>query len=219
MSLNPNRLAEIQAMRDGGIAWAEIAAELAMTVQELRPYVLQISPQDAPPAARGWDVGGAIEKYRTGVSVREICEEMGVSTAALYGELARAKVELRRPARGLPQRVIKMDRAVNMYMAGVVVSEITRLTGVAQPTLHAELRVRNVPMRRARKSHELRKTIYTCMTCHLAYAKPVDQCVKCKTPTVTGIIDMIACGICFAWCEVNEVDEHVECYHLNDSAA
>lgn len=99
------------------------------------------------------DSDGLIEDYRKGEMTNlELAKKYQIRTQqiykilSLYGEPVKRKDPTYQEARKL-----QLDDAVLMYEKGYLIWEITRETGVDQPTLHKELHLREVPLRRPRE--------------------------------------------------------------------
>lgn len=129
-----------------GMKVRQIAAELAI-------------PNSAVMSVVGVDEDALIEDYRTlmHMPVKAIAEKHGIKTATLYAILQRTGQPKRTTPESVPVdpagisaagRKAQLDDAVTRYQKGDKIRTIVRETGVAQPTLHYELRRRGIQMRR-----------------------------------------------------------------------
>lgn len=86
----------------------------------------------------------AVDMYTQGIGVKDIYIETGISTSALYQELAVRNIPLRRKT-GIPDPTI--DNAVEMYVGKQHLADINASTGVNPSRLYQELAIRGIPLR------------------------------------------------------------------------
>lgn len=137
---------EVLMLHGKGMKARAIAVELAIPVSDVIHVI-------------GVDEDAVIEDYRTlmHLPVKAIAEKHGIKTATLYAILDRSGIPRRTTTDAIAidaagtqanGRKAQLDDAVARYVRGEKIRTIVRETGVAQPTLHYELRRRNVQLRR-----------------------------------------------------------------------
>lgn len=150
--MEQERKAEALKMYAAGISIPAIATELAMSAQAIR-NMIKTDPeaQAVKPVTTTREYNDVLvaEAYESGMSIPKILEEFGIRRPQLYSILSKFST----PTRKVLQentRKRAMDEAISLYKQGVVIRQITADTGIHQPTLHAELAKRGIPMRRPR---------------------------------------------------------------------
>lgn len=146
--MNAETISEILAMWDADQSVATIASELGISAQGVR-NVLRSGGKDLNRVVVTSKEKEAVSAYVSGVSVPEILQKYGLTYSKLYTALAHSEVPLRRTVEA-PGRKEALERALILYQEGAPLWKIKAETGIAQPTLHSELHIRNIPLRRPR---------------------------------------------------------------------
>lgn len=141
---------EIAAMWDAGMSVQAIATELGTSAQTVR-NILKGMGKDTSRAAKkaAVDEVAVCEDYVAWRPIPEILEKYHITYTILYRILRANKTELRKVSEKEISDV-RLDRAVDLYIAGSPLWAIKQETGVAQPTLHAALHERGIQLRRPR---------------------------------------------------------------------
>lgn len=143
-----NNKNEILQMAEQGMSIKAIAVEMSISEGTVKG-VLKASGQQVAKLLR--DEPTIIKMYQDGsIRIQAILKEHSLSYSQLYGILGKHEVPVRSIA-DKDGKKAKMDVAIELYKRGTPIHMITFETGVAQPTLHAELHSRGVPLRRPRK--------------------------------------------------------------------
>lgn len=157
---NAQRQAEVIKMLDAEVPTESIASELGLSVASVK-RILREAGYSLPDGRKHRAAGtGAIDSeafvadYRKrgdeAMRVADLMQKYGIgSLSSFYAYLA---------ALGEPPRQIRdataanraLDEAVAMYEQGYSLWEIKEETGVAQPTLHAAIHERGIPLRNRR---------------------------------------------------------------------
>jgi len=148
--MDEGKIQEVLAMFDGNIPINNIAGELGISNQTIR-RILQDHGRDTKrrPAHNDVDEDDVVQMYIDNQPASLIIAKYHISYTALYKILKAHNVEVRKVSdRAIND--IRLDRAVEMYVAGAPLWSIKDETGIAQPTLHAALHKRNVAFRRPR---------------------------------------------------------------------
>jgi len=141
---------EIAAMWDAGMKIPAIATELLMSAQTIRMALKEMGKDTSRGAKHAsLDEVALIAEYVAGESVAELLKRHKITYNILYRILDKTNTPTRKLAEAAVSNV-RMDRAVEMYIAGLPLWSIHQETGIAQPTLHAVLHARNIPLRRPR---------------------------------------------------------------------
>lgn len=99
------------------------------------------------------DTEDIVSMYQDFYPLNAIAEKHSITLSQIYYVLRTVGVESRSKQNdALADRQARLDTAVQMYQDGFFIHEITGETGIAQPTLHQELRNRKVPFRRPRSN-------------------------------------------------------------------
>ena len=142
---------EIIQMHSKGMSHRAISQEMGVSVQTVRNYVKADPDAQPPEPSATTDVNEPLiaEEYERGDQIPIILAKHGIARAKLYQILSKFSIPARR-IENANARERAMEEAVSMYKQGVVIRQITSDTGIHQPTLHAELAKRGVPLRRPR---------------------------------------------------------------------
>lgn len=145
--MNPEKETEILEMDDNGMKVAAIAEEMELSATAVR-NILKKHGRDLslPKAFR--DEEAIINQYIQNTPIHLILTEHDLTYSVLYGILSKHKVTSRKTANA-ESRQQRFDVATEMYQNGNAIWQIINETGIAQPTLHAELHKRDIPLRRA----------------------------------------------------------------------
>ena len=95
------------------------------------------------------DEDAIAQGYVEGQPVPALLTAFHINHQKLYQILKSHDIELRKVS-AAAVIAIRLDRAVDMYVAGLPLWAIKNETGVSQPTLHAELHRRGIPLRHPR---------------------------------------------------------------------
>lgn len=87
--------------------------------------------------------------YITGMKMRDMCEKYDISSPSVYAVLSQLGIQPRTLNREyLTAKKSQMDQAVQFYIDGWELWRIEVETGVSQPSLHKQLHIRGVKLRR-----------------------------------------------------------------------
>ena len=154
--LTEDQVAEVVNLREqDDIAVSDIAE--MMSVSETTIYrVLKdnnINPKRASTFMDTVDTEGIVGMYKDFFPLNKIAEKYSITLSQIYYILRTVGVPPRSKQNdALTDRQARLDTAIQMYEDGFFIQEIRDETGIAQPTLHEELRRRKVPFRRPRAS-------------------------------------------------------------------
>lgn len=141
---------ELEQMVEAGMSVSAIAEELDKSTGTIRKMLADLKLDAHSRAEPAFNVPRILEQYADEVSVAQIISENpGLTYTKFYGILADQGVPTRRVLQQ-DARKRQLDEAVELYIQGLKIFDIIRETGVNQPTLHAELHARNVPLRNRR---------------------------------------------------------------------
>ena len=140
---------EILAMYDAGMKVPGIASEMGLSAQTVRRILKSRGKETTRKSRAAVDEEAIVQAYQDGEPVPALLAKHSISYAILYKILSEHKIPTRKVLFGESTRTI-YDRAVELYVAGAPLWAIKQETGIAQPTLHAKLHERNVPLRRPR---------------------------------------------------------------------
>ena len=138
---------EAVAMFDSGLGVAAIARELGVTTQTIRRALKDAGKLVNPKATV--DEEAIAQAYSEGKAVPEILAVYSITYATLYKILSDHNIATRKVSEATVTN-LRLDRAVELYQAGVPLWSIKQETGIAQPTLHAALHQRGITLRRPR---------------------------------------------------------------------
>lgn len=144
--MNTEKETEIIEMFDSGMKIPAIAEEMQLSATAIR-NILKKHDRSTITVRPIRDEESIVGKYVEGVAIPTILAEYDLTYPVLYNILARHKIEPRRVT-NKNSRQQRFDTAVAMYQEGYMLWQIQNETGIAQPTLHAELHKRGVPLRR-----------------------------------------------------------------------
>jgi len=144
--MNIEKETEILEMHDNGMQVNAIAEEMQLSITAVR-NVLKKYNRTTVTKKPFRDEEAIINKYLQQVPMRSILEEYQLTYSALYNILIKHQIATRKVANS-NSRIQRLDTAVKMYQEGYALWEIAQETGIAQPTLHAELHKRGVQLRR-----------------------------------------------------------------------
>lgn len=144
--MNIEKETEILEMYDNGVQVKAIAEEMQLSITAIR-NALKKHGRDLAAKKPIRDEEAIINKYSQQVPMRDILEEYHLTYSMLYGILAKHQIASRKLT-NTNSRQQRLDTAIKMYQEGFTLWEIARETGIAQPTLHAELHKRGVQLRR-----------------------------------------------------------------------
>lgn len=146
--MDDSKVQEMLVMFDSGIGVAGIANEFGVSTQTVR-RILKDHGKETSRKPRTLDDEAVIQMYQDGKPVPEILTRHTITYGTLYRILGEHEVPTRQVAYAKSALKI-LDRAVELYVAGAPLWSIKQETGIAQPTLHAELHKREIPLRRPR---------------------------------------------------------------------
>jgi len=144
--MKPETEAEIVEMHEGGLTLKSIADEMGISSTAVR-NILKKYGKETSRVVVDYDEEDIIQQYVSNEPVPQILEDNNISYAQLYTILRNHKV----PTRKAIRQDVKQERlaqAVELYQDGVPLWNIKEETGIHQPTLHAELHRRHIPLRR-----------------------------------------------------------------------
>lgn len=144
--MNTEKEAEILEMHDNGVHINSIAEEMGLSTTAIR-NVLKKHGRATFVKKPIHDEEAIINQYLQQMPMQDILEEHQLTYSMLYGILAKHQVAPRRIA-DADSRQHRLDAAIKMYQEHYALWEIARETGIAQPTLHAELHKRGMQLRR-----------------------------------------------------------------------
>lgn len=146
--MDQDKYNEAVAMNEAGISIPAIAHELEVSAQTIRNWFIA-QGQSKPSAPTPDKDVKVVEAYEAGIETHQILSDFEIDRGRLYYLLSKYSVPTRQ--RALEKgRARALDEACAMYEQGYVIRQITEDTGVHQPTLHAELARRDIPLRRPR---------------------------------------------------------------------
>jgi hypothetical protein len=140
--------AELLEMHDSKMSIGSIAAELGMSTGTVT-RILKENGRDTSRKPKEVDEAGITQAYLDDEPVPAILTKFKLTYDRLYQVLKDNSVPTRKIANKSANKA-RLDRAVELYVAGAPLLDIKSETGISQPTLHAELYKRNVPLRRPR---------------------------------------------------------------------
>ena len=144
--MNIEKETEILEMYDNGVQVNAIAEEMQLSATAIR-NVLKKHDRATITKKPIRDEEAIINKYLQQVPMRDILEEYHLTYSMLYGILAKHQIASRKLT-NTNSRQQRLDTAIKMYQDGHTLWQIANETGIAQPTLHAELHKRGVQLRR-----------------------------------------------------------------------
>lgn len=145
--MNKEREEEVLEMADAGLRPAAIAEEMDVSVTVIRKILKKYGKSSGGPRAIDGE-DEAVEDYVKGEPIPTILGKYSLTYSQLYSILTRHEVPIRKVSNA-NVRQQRLNLAIEMYKAGEPLWRIKNETGIAQPTLHAELHSRQIPLRRA----------------------------------------------------------------------
>lgn len=156
---------EVAEMHKAGMTVAEISAELELSMptvykthaaldlvpnkkkRQTGPSLASLKPEQAEEF---------IERYEAGEVATKLLADYGLNYPQMYTLLDMMGVTPRSKRPGLKEaREKQLEHAIQLYIeSGATIAEIVAETGVHQPVLHREIRLRGIPMRRPHKDSE-----------------------------------------------------------------
>lgn len=146
--MEQEKVKEAMDMVKAGISVPAVANELGISAQTIRNW-MKAHGQVKPSATSTEKEVLIVEAYERGDTIATILKEYGLERSKLYYLLSKYSVETR-AVQMATGRVRMMEEAIALYKQGLVIRQITEDTGIHQPTLHAELAKRGIPLRRPR---------------------------------------------------------------------
>ena len=144
--MNKEREVEIIEMHEGGLALKGIAEEMDISVTAVR-NVLKKYGRATHKVAPSYNEEDIVAQYVANEPVPAILVEHGITYTQLYHILQQHGIPTRKSMEA-DVRQSRLERAIEMYQEGSPLWQIKAETGIAQPTLHAELHQRGIPLRR-----------------------------------------------------------------------
>lgn len=148
LAMDQDKYNEAVAMKEAGVSIPAIAHELEVSAQTIRNW-FKAQGQDPPDALKSPKDISIAEAYEEGMPIPQILAKFEIGRPQLYNILSKYSVPTRQVILE-NTRKRAMDEACAMYEQGFVIRQITEDTGIHQPTLHAELARRGIPLRRPR---------------------------------------------------------------------
>lgn len=146
--MDQDKYNEAVAMNEAGVSIPAIAHELDVSAQTIRNW-FTAQGQETPSTTKSPKDVSIAEAYEEGMPIPQILVKFEIQRPRLYAILAKFSVPTRQMVLE-DTRKRAMDEACAMYEQGFVIRKITEDTGIHQPTLHAELARRGIPLRRPR---------------------------------------------------------------------
>lgn len=147
--IDESKVTELLSMHESGLSISAIASELGISNQTVRKILKEHGKETARQRSKGVDEEAIMQGYLEGTPVPAILKQYDISYTLLYSILAKNNVPTRKVSEAEITNV-RLDRAVELYIAGAPLWSIRQETGIMQPTLHNELHKRGVPLRRPR---------------------------------------------------------------------
>jgi IS30 family transposase len=154
---------EIKSMHDAGLAPAQIADELSFSLPTIYKVLraLGVKPRKSFKSKLDTfapeDFETIAKRYVDGAPTLQLLADYEIHYPQLYQILDFMGVQPRLRQRERKEaKNAMMEHALQLYLeTDLTVAEIVEETGVHQPVLHAELRKREIPSRRARERAKL----------------------------------------------------------------
>lgn len=155
--------AELLEMHKAGMLPGDIATELELSVPIVYKYLraANVVPnkrkgQSALSKLNPEDYETIVSRYEAGDKVLDLLTEYDLSHVQFYTLLRQLTITPRTVRESeLEGRRMAIDHAVALYIrSGLTISEIVDETGVHQPVLSREIRIRGLPQRRPRKVYD-----------------------------------------------------------------
>jgi len=146
--MDASKKQELITMFNQGMSIDDIATELEVSVSTVRAVLKEnglVKPKSEPTEV---ELQIAVD-YTGDLPVPTILQKYHITYARLYTILSDQEVSLRKQVNAAG-RSASLEAAIAMYKDGTPLWKIKTETGIAQPTLHAELHTRQIPFRRPR---------------------------------------------------------------------
>lgn len=144
---------EVLNLTEDGISVADIAEHMSVSTNTIYGILRKskVSTKRAATLVDTVDQPQLIQDYNDLYPLRVIAEKHQISTSQIYYILRTNNIPARSKSGLMTEiRAGRLDTAIRMYQDGFYIHEITAETGIHQPTLHQELHMRKVPLRRPR---------------------------------------------------------------------
>jgi len=149
---------EIREMLEGGMSVASVAEEVGLSKSRIYRIAhalgISVNITGRGRAAQLTDeqIDEIIEAYNADENVSNLLMRFDLSYNALYKLLREHGVNYREVKHDWHQeRALRLDRAVDLYVKGIPVLQIEIETGIRQPVLNRELKIRGLETRREAK--------------------------------------------------------------------
>lgn len=139
---------ELLAMHAAGMPISSIASELGMS-RDTVIRILKEHGRDTSRKPKEVDIDDILTAYQNGQAVPAILAKHQISYSRLYEILRDNDIPTRKAATVAIVNE-RLTQAVKMYQEGLPLWSIKQETGIAQPTLHAELHRQGINLRRPR---------------------------------------------------------------------
>ena len=147
--MEQEKLKELMEMHRAGMSTPAISHELDVSPQTVRNVIRTYGSDEGTEDSPSRNEVKIVEQYEEGLPIKEILVEHEITRPQLYYILEKYSIPTRKAKLELG-RQRQLDEAIELYKQGMVIRRITEETGVHQPTLHAEIARRGVPLRRPR---------------------------------------------------------------------
>jgi len=144
--MNKERELEIVEMHEGGLALNGIAEEMDISVTAVR-NVLKKYGRATHRVVASFNEEDVIAQYVANEPVPDILTTNNLNYAQLYHILQQHGIPTRKSIEA-DVRQERLNHAIELYQDGQPLWLIKEETGIPQPTLHAELHKRHIPLRR-----------------------------------------------------------------------
>ena len=147
--MEEGKVQEVLAMHDAGISISNIASEMLISNQTVRRVLKEHGKDTSRKPKTSVDPEAISQDYLDGRPIPEILSKFNITYTVLYKCMTACGVPTRKVSDTETNKV-RLNHAVEMYVAGAPLWSIRQETGIAQPTLHNELHSRDIPLRRPR---------------------------------------------------------------------
>jgi len=151
--MSTTRLSEVADMFDQGMSITAIAEELGMSEGTVRSDLHKLGKDTRRPS-KNPNEEQIVLQYQTAKPVSDILREYNLSYAQLYAILDRRDIPLRKHTAKITSAE-RLAQAIELYKSGQELWFIKNETGIAQPTLHAEIHRLGIPLRKPRRKPEI----------------------------------------------------------------
>jgi len=146
--MNASKKSELITMFKEGMLIDDIATELEVSVATVRAAIKEAGLTKPKKESTGVEIQIGVD-YTGNLPVPTILQKFNLTYARLYTILSNQDIPLRKQL-NVVGRKASLEAAIEMYVEGIPLWQIKNETGIAQPTLHAELHTRQIPLRRPR---------------------------------------------------------------------